>query len=164
MAPWRAMMREGWERAALFTKFACFVNVFNSYVMEVTVCMGPSMMPTFNPSGDVVLLEHVSTKLDKLKAGDVVVAKSPTNPRLIVCKRIVGVSGDRVTIIPIKETERLRHVVVPKGHVWLQGDNIRNSTDSRHYGPVPSAMVKGKVFYKIWPPREWGPVGSRLSL
>lgn len=41
------------------------------------------------------------------------------------------------------------HVQVPKGHVWLQGDNFNNSTDSRHYGPVPYAMVRGRVFVKV---------------
>ena len=39
-------------------------------------------------------------------------------------------------------------VQVPDGHVWLQGDNLPNSTDSRHYGPVPLALIRGKVFYK----------------
>jgi hypothetical protein len=38
---------------------------------------------------------------------------------------------------------------VPKGHVWLQGDNAYNSTDSRHYGPVPYALIQGKVFYRV---------------
>lgn len=32
--------------------------------------------------------------------------------------------------------------------MWLQGDNFNNSTDSRHYGPVPYAMLRGRVFVK----------------
>ena len=45
-------------------------------------------------------------------------------------------------------------VQVPQGHVWLQGDNPLNSTDSRHYGPVPYALLRGRVFLKVqthWP-------------
>jgi hypothetical protein len=42
--------------------------------------------------------------------------------------------------------------------VWLQGDNTRNSNDSRHYGPLPVAMLRGRVCYRIWPPREVGPI------
>lgn len=38
---------------------------------------------------------------------------------------------------------------VPQGHVWLEGDNASNSTDSRAYGPVPLAMVRGKVLFKV---------------
>lgn len=47
-------------------------------------------------------------------------------------------------------------VEVPTGHLWLQGDNKDNSTDSRDYGPVPYALLRGKVFVKVWPPSEIG--------
>lgn len=46
-------------------------------------------------------------------------------------------------------------VKVPKGHVWLVGDNLSNSTDSRKYGPVPIAMVKGKVIARVYPNPTW---------
>ena len=47
-------------------------------------------------------------------------------------------------------------VQIPQGHVWLQGDNYYNSTDSRHYGPVPYAVLRGRVVLKVWPLWEAG--------
>lgn len=45
------------------------------------------------------------------------------------------------------------HVHIPRGHVWLAGDNLSNSTDSRAYGPVPVALLKGKVLARVsFPP------------
>jgi type IV secretory pathway protease TraF len=40
-------------------------------------------------------------------------------------------------------------VQVPPGQVWLEGDNPFNSTDSRTYGPVPLALVRGVVRFKV---------------
>lgn len=40
-------------------------------------------------------------------------------------------------------------IKVPKGHVWLVGDNLSNSTDSRTYGPVPIGIVKAKVLARV---------------
>ncbi|KAI5449967.1 hypothetical protein NCC49_003858 [Naganishia albida] len=47
------------------------------------------------------------------------------------------------------------HVRIPRGHVWLAGDNLSNSTDSRAYGPVPVALLKGKVLARVWPNPKW---------
>jgi len=45
---------------------------------------------------------------------------------------------------------------VPPHHVWLQGDNTHNSNDSRAYGPVPEALIHGRVFFRVWPPSSFG--------
>lgn len=42
-----------------------------------------------------------------------------------------------------------RPELVPEGHVWLEGDNPSNSSDSRTYGPIPLAMIRGRVFFKV---------------
>lgn len=43
------------------------------------------------------------------------------------------------------------HMIIPKGHVWLLGDNPEESIDSRHYGPVPIGLIQGKAICKILP-------------
>ncbi|KAL7418839.1 hypothetical protein Q5752_006523 [Cryptotrichosporon argae] len=48
-----------------------------------------------------------------------------------------------------------KYVRVPKGSVWLAGDNMSNSTDSRAYGPVPLALIRGRVVARIWPSIKW---------
>jgi signal peptidase I len=143
-------------------------------------CVGPSMLPTFNKQGDVALLEHVSVWAGRIRTGDVVVAKSVLNPRHIVCKRVLASAGERVPDSsyrgPLKTVRNnpkdwYRHVFtlsllykprgrwlvqVPAGHVWLQGDNTCNSTDSREYGPVPYALLRGRVTLKVWPLSQFG--------
>jgi mitochondrial inner membrane protease subunit 1 len=42
-----------------------------------------------------------------------------------------------------------RLIRIPEGHVWLQGDNLANSIDSRDYGPVPEAILKGRVLARV---------------
>uniref|UniRef100_A0A671DIH3 Peptidase S26 domain-containing protein n=1 Tax=Rhinolophus ferrumequinum TaxID=59479 RepID=A0A671DIH3_RHIFE len=57
---------------------------------------------------------------------------------------------------------------VPTGHVWLEGDTLQNSTDSRYYGPIPYGLIRGRIFFKIWPLSDFGflhdsPNGHRFS-
>uniref|UniRef100_A0A671T3V3 Mitochondrial inner membrane protease subunit 1-like n=1 Tax=Sinocyclocheilus anshuiensis TaxID=1608454 RepID=A0A671T3V3_9TELE len=49
-----------------------------------------------------------------------------------------------------------KFVSVPRGHVWLEGDSLQNSTDSRSYGPIPYALIRGRVCLKLWPPHSFG--------
>lgn len=53
-------------------------------------CIGPSMMPTFNPRGDVTLVEHVSVWTNNIQIGDVVLARSAQVRLWCGCIQILG--------------------------------------------------------------------------
>ena len=44
-------------------------------------------------------------------------------------------------------------ITVPDGHIWVEGDNPWNSSDSRNYGAVPAALIMGRVLCRLWPLR-----------
>ena len=142
--------------ASSFCKWAAGLYLVHEYVVEVAYTKGPSMIPTFNREGDVVLVNHVSRTLKTLERGDVVIAVCPYEPTKLVCKRLLAMEGDECPPPTRGRNQKLDKV--PKGHVWLQGDNLQNSTDSRNYGPVPYNLLRGRVFYKVWPLTEAGPV------
>ena len=134
--------------------------------LKTIQCVGPSMLPTLQARGDVVLAESLSVRTGKLRVGDVVVARSPTNASHTVCKRVLGLGGDLVDVGEPSSsggsgTLPSHHpsgIVVPEGYAWLQGDNHGNSTDSRSYGPVPVALVRARVYFRAWPPSRIGRV------
>ncbi|MBA0632703.1 hypothetical protein Godav_001397 [Gossypium davidsonii] len=112
--------------------------------------LGPSMLPTLNITGDVVLVEHLSHRIGKLGSGDLVLVRSPLDPNKTLTKRIVAMEGDRVTFsLDPTRSFSSRSLVVPKGHVWIQGDNLYVSRDSRHFGPLPYGLIEGKVFMRV---------------
>jgi signal peptidase I len=100
----------------------------------------------------------------------------PTGGHLV--KRVIGVGGDRVVCCdkqgritvngePLSEksyimpgatpSDRPFDITVPKGRLWVMGDNRANSEDSRfhqdlpHGGTVPAKDVVGKVWAIVWP-------------
>jgi signal peptidase I len=98
---------------------------------------GPSMAPALL-AGDWAL----AVKPGKLRRGEVVVIEHPLRPGFEMVKRITGIPDD----------------LAPDGRIlgedewWVEGDNRAESTDSRHFGPVTTDLVKAKVRLIYWPP------------
>ncbi|XP_074637848.1 mitochondrial inner membrane protease subunit 1-like [Acropora palmata] len=138
----------------------CYINCILEHVVEFTLLFGPSMIPTFNvkKDGDLIITEHLSAQFKTVKKGDVVVVRSPEDPKCLLCKRIAALSGERV------RTETAEEVKIPKGHVWLLGDNPNWSKDSRHFGAVPYGLIRGRAWFKVWPLTEFGKIQNPFDV
>ncbi|KAI9738001.1 MAG: hypothetical protein M1834_009371 [Cirrosporium novae-zelandiae] len=139
--------------------FALMLLYETGFGIHATV--GPSMLPTISVSGDWVIVSRLHAKGKGVQRGDLVSAWTPMRhsdgPAL---KRVIGLPGDFVC----KDRPAAGDVgsdglmiQVPEGHCWIAGDNLPYSRDSRHYGPVPLALIRGKVIAKIfpWSERKW---------
>uniref|UniRef100_A0AAR5Q7C8 Mitochondrial inner membrane protease subunit n=1 Tax=Dendroctonus ponderosae TaxID=77166 RepID=A0AAR5Q7C8_DENPD len=126
-------------------QYGCVVHCTFEYLGDFVLCSGPSMEPTIY-SNDILFTEHLSALTQTIRKGDIIIAKCPTNPKQQICKRVVALQGEKV------KTGFASYEVVPIGHIWIQGDNVSNSTDSRSYGPVPLGLVRSKAVCKVWPP------------
>ena len=65
-------------------------------------------------------------------------------------KRVVALEGEMAEFFSYKTRQREK-VLVPEGHIWVEGDNKENSKDSRDFGPISVALLDGIVRAKIWP-------------
>lgn len=111
--------------------------------ITTVVVDGPSMRPTLQ-SGQYLFVSRLETMP---RPGDVVVVENWMNAQPMV-KRVYKVGGQSVewqkAPLYLSPEERV-HYVVPKGSVYLLGDNSSNSEDSRFYGAVPVEHVIGTV-------------------
>jgi nickel-type superoxide dismutase maturation protease len=98
-------------------------RLVNAWVMARVA--GPSMSPTVR-HGDRLLVRRVRPAAT-VRPGDVVLARFPARPELLVVKRVCR--------------------AVPGGH-WVEGDNRFVEDDSRAFGP---AVVVGRVVGRLWP-------------
>ncbi|KAK7317364.1 hypothetical protein RJT34_01525 [Clitoria ternatea] len=151
--PFVSIVKEAWEKAFIVAKVLCFSHVVDTYLIGPVVTYGPSMLPTMDSTEELYLAEKISTRFSKVACGDIIILSSPEDPRKYITKRVVGMEGDSVTYIsnPKSTDTDNKHgmSVVPKGHIWVQGDNIYKSRDSRNFGPVPYGLIRGKIFWKL---------------
>ena len=93
-----------------------------------------SMEPALRP-GDWLLVRRTR----RVRAGQIVLARYPGRPGLLIVKRAARlVEGDGEV----------------GGGWWLESDNPgAGAVDSRRFGPVPAALIEGRVLTRYWRPR-----------
>ncbi|KAF2867704.1 peptidase S24/S26A/S26B/S26C, partial [Massariosphaeria phaeospora] len=142
-------------------------HLCGTYFFSIAKTDGISMLPTIPHSyrsRPRILKASWYRRGRGIHVGDVVTYTHPLMPQAQGCKRVIGMPGDFVALrTPPKrgrDVDRrdvtggeLRDVLVqvPEGHCWLEGDNLEWSRDSRVFGPVPLALIQGKVVAVLWP-------------
>jgi len=133
-------------------------------LISFTANGGPSMYPTIASELSYTIYSRRHKRGRNIKIGDVIIFENPIFLRGKACKRVIGMPGDYVVrdaaqsptvggapVAGISETdaapEEPAMVQVPEGHVWVAGDSMSYSRDSRFYGPLPMALIIGKALY-----------------
>lgn len=150
----------------------CIVLPFRIYIAEPFIVSGASMSPTFH-TGEYLIVDRLSYRLDEPKRGDVVVFRYPNNPSEHYIKRIVGLPGEIVQlangITTIVDPETQKQTVLEEKYLvtdktddhlsitlssdeyFVMGDNRSASSDSRSWGPVPRNNMVGRAFLRLLP-------------
>lgn len=141
-------------------------HVFVDYGFTSAPASGASMLPTFQVNGDDVVVDRRYRYGRDIVVGDLVSYSIPIFKNSVGIKRVIGMPGDYVLIdSPDGASDRMIQVrfqiddgvpevplltvwQVPQGHCWIVGDNLEASRDSRTFGAVPLALIKGKAILR----------------
>lgn len=161
------------ETAAI--AFGIFLVIYG-FIAQPHEVKGSSMYATLE-NGDFLLTDKISYRFHEPSRGDIVVFKSPVNPRVEYIKRVIGLPGETIEISdgrtyinsqPLREPYLPQGIVtapesfltennpytIPEGEYIVMGDNRLNSSDSRVWGTVPAENIVGRVFFRYWPPKK----------
>ncbi|QAS51664.1 signal peptidase I [Halobacillus litoralis] len=156
--------------------------VFRSYLFASYIVDGESMEPTLY-DGNLLMVNKAVYDWQDINRQQVIVFHA--NEREDYVKRVIGVGGDEIKVkndqlyingklmdesyldplrpndgLPFTEDFTLEEVTgestVPEGHLFVMGDNRRDSLDSRYFGFVPVESVVGKVDVRYWPFNQLG--------
>jgi signal peptidase I len=137
--------------------------------------------PVSHPSSDPIVRAYDVT-LRPLFSSIAGLFGTPADQGTDYVKRVIGLPGDHVACcnaqglvtvngVPLHESSYLYpgaapsaihfSITVPKGRLWVMGDNRSVSDDSRMRtadpgaGTIPENEVIGRAFVVVWPPSRW---------
>ena len=164
--PLRALARRASRRLRLPAQATFLAGVAYLLLFNFSVVRGSSMAPGIQ-DGDRILIDQISYLFREVHRGDIVVLRYPLDPTVDYIKRVIGVPGDEVTIRGGEVFVNGRHLdepyvldpdrhaylttIVREDHYFVLGDNRPHSSDSREFGQVPAAYLRGKVDLRVWP-------------
>lgn len=102
---------------------------------------GDSMRPSLAPGDRLVACGGF-----RPRSGSLIVLGDPRDPSFELVKRVVGLPGD---VTPGDGR------ILGQREYWVEGDRGAASTDSRAFGPVGVALVRGVVVARYRPRPRW---------
>jgi signal peptidase I len=147
--------------------------------MENNLLIGDHLLVNkFVFAPEVSAVERTLLPTREIHRGDIVVFKFPNDPERDFIKRVIGLPGETVELRnkkvyvdgqPLEEPyvhflepasngevtsfdvrERYSPVRVPPDQYFVMGDNRDNSQDSRYWGFLPRAYIKGQALMIYW--------------
>ena len=147
---------------------AVYATLIVTFGFQVARVDGLSMAPTLEDH-DRLIVNKLVYELGDPRPGDIVMLYYPVNPEKMFVKRVIAREGEVVRIVdgrvyvndqPLHDdyvpAEFRSHddygpETVKQGYYFVMGDHRNNSSDSRHWGPVPKKYIVGKVKVRWWP-------------
>jgi len=151
------------------------------FVVQPFIVRGDSMKPNFE-NAEYLIIDELSYFFRAPERGEVIVFRYPRNPRQYFIKRIVGLTGEVVSIEGGKTS--VKNAEYPEGweleesyldppgrltypdttwqlgdnEYFVLGDNRDFSSDSRLWGALERRFITGRTFWRVWPLSRFGSV------
>lgn len=161
-------IRSIYDFASILVSAVLAVCLIFTFIFKISAVDGDSMKNTLH-NGDKVL---ITARDWNVKRGDIVVISQPNAMNKVLIKRVIATEGQTVTVDgkthqvlvdgkaliepyiaePVAVQGSWRYpVTVPKGCVFVMGDNRNHSTDSRDsaVGMIDTRYIVGEAFYRI---------------
>src|SRR5262245_35769692 len=165
---WTRAGQEIWSAVQTIVSAGVYATLIVTFGVQVARVDGLSMAPTLEDH-DRLIVNKLVYELGDPRPGDIVMLYYPINPEKMFVKRVIAREGDTVRIVdgrvyvndvPLHDdyvpAEFRSHddwgpQVIQQGYYFVMGDHRNNSSDSRHWGPVPKKYIVGKVKVRWWP-------------
>ena len=175
----RSRKNRGWSEfwdwikaivVALIIAEGIHLFIFQQFVVD-----GHSMDPTL-ANGEHLIIDKIPYYFSTPKRGDIIVFHAPDGQDWV--KRVIGLPGDTVAVKngklildgkkinepyingPMDPYNNYGPTTVPKGDLFVMGDNRNISEDSRIIGPISMKRVIGRVDLIFWPFSDFKAIGS----
>jgi len=169
---------EFWDTVQAIVIAVVLALLIRQFVVETYRVEGESMQPTLQ-NNERLLVNKFIFRFAQPKPGEIIVFRPPiVGEQQDFVKRVIALGGESVSMqngqvyingqlqaepwLPPawRDQASMPAFTVPGGDVWVLGDHRAASEDSRIFGPVPLASIRGEAMLVWWPLNDFRLLGG----